>query len=113
MKKIIIKYVVIGCIFTLILGALTVSIASWRIFLLSSVVLGVLAFIPLVVAALSNESAPKPTLYGTSAPNKYTTIKVNEGKKQNKKLMKWGIRFACIGVPLMLSFFIFSILTLQ
>ena len=115
MAKTIVKFLLIGCIFTLFLGAATVTLGSWRLFLLLAVILGVAAFIPLIILSFTSDKVPRPTVYGTSAPGKFTTINANEGegKKENKKFTKWAILSACTGISLLAAFFIFSILTLS
>ncbi|WP_026688932.1 hypothetical protein [Alteribacter aurantiacus] len=113
MLKTIIGYALVGLGITLLLGIITVLVFSWRVFLLSTVIISVLAFIPLAYAVLTSKGAPKPTIYGTSAPKRHTTIGVDEGKKTSKTVSKWAIRSAAVGAAMFVSFFILTILTLE
>ncbi|PYZ91937.1 hypothetical protein CR194_17195 [Salipaludibacillus keqinensis] len=112
MARTILQYILIGCILTAILGFTTVTLGSWQLFLILTVILAIASFIPLIVASFTTSKVPRPTVYGTSAPGKMTTINANEQKQEDGKLMKWAFRSACIGVPLLVSFFVFGVMVL-
>lgn len=108
MAKTIGIFIGLGSILALLIGIVTISFGSWRLFLLLSVIGAVVAFVPLIIAVFTSKSMPKPTLYGTSAPGRWTTVQAKEeGKPTN---FEWPVRLACLGVPLLVAFFIFSML---
>lgn len=109
MGKTILKYIVIGCVITIVLGLATVISAGWNIFLLSMAILAVAAFIPLIILAFTSKSVPKPTVYGTSAPGKFTTVNAHEQKEDSRKNTEWAARIAITGCVFLAAFFIFSL----
>ncbi|SES29063.1 hypothetical protein [Salipaludibacillus aurantiacus] len=90
---------------------------SMNTFLLILVALGVLAFLPLIIKAFTSGKVPTPTIYGTSAPKKWTTVGTQESG-QSKKSESEGPKFkhaaiaAGAGAGLLAVFFVIALVVL-
>ncbi|PTL40141.1 hypothetical protein [Alkalicoccus saliphilus] len=102
------KYVLGGALIGAVISGITAALFNGETFLLITVVLGVLAFLPLIIKAFTSSQVPRPTLYGTSAPKRHTTIDADQSKnkqpEQKKKMNKTAASTAA-GLMLLIVFF--------
>ncbi|TMW71133.1 hypothetical protein [Alteribacter natronophilus] len=81
-------------------------------FLLFLIVLIALAFIPLIVKVFTRKDMPKPQIYGTSAPGKFTTISREEGNEDESSGSTVAGTTAA-GIVLLIVFFAGAVIVLS
>ncbi|WP_027963710.1 hypothetical protein [Halalkalibacillus halophilus] len=93
-----------------IIGLMSALLGSTG-FLFSLLIVGVGACIPLVIKAFTSGSVPRPTIYGTSAPGKLTTVGSNQASKPESKQTSTFNPFllAAIGFAMLGMFFIVAL----
>ncbi|GEM_PF-4138159 len=103
------KYVIAGAATGAVISGIAAALFNGETFLLITVVLGVLAFFPLIIKAFTSSQVPRPTVYGTSAPKRYTTIDADQEKnKQPEQKKKMNKTAASTGAGLMLLIVFFT-----
>lgn len=110
--------VVIGLIAASIISVIGFNFANTNLLLLGLLAIGIFAFLPLIIKSITSSKVPHPTVYGTSAPKKHTTIDKNqagnqEKNKESKVPLNKAIIMAGAGGGILIAFFASAIIYLQ
>jgi hypothetical protein len=71
-------------------------------------IMGVILFIPVLILSLFTKKISRPTVYGTSAPKKTTTVE--RGNPERGKGYKISVFLMFMGIPMFLGFIILGII---
>lgn len=106
-----------GLITAVIISIIGFNFADTNLILLGLMALGVIAFLPLILKAFTSSKVPTPTVYGTSAPKKHTTIDKSQASGKEKESKAVSLNKAMImagaGAGVLIVFFASAIIYLQ
>ncbi|MFB5661503.1 hypothetical protein [Alteribacillus sp. HJP-4] len=100
-----VRYLLFGCLLAAGSGMLAISLESMGLFVILSLSITLLSFLPIVIITFHPRNLLRP--YGVSLPDKQK----KKRKKQNVNRYDKAWQYACLGIPSLLTFLVTAIIS--